>query len=197
MEHSSGRGSSKITLENSCYCGKILSDAEGPRFLTTPDQKEVPAMIPKKILFCTDFSENCRPAWELAVDYAKAFEAQLLILHVIDFPGYVDWSERLHEMLDVTERVANERLQLMVKECAHLVKNVKTYCRTGVSPTTEIVALVQEESVDLIAVGTHGRTGVKHLVMGSVARSVLKMAHRPILIVEAPAGKGESLELSK
>jgi universal stress protein A len=153
-------------------------------------------MIPKKILFCTDFSENSRPAWELAVDYAKAFGAQLLILHVIDFPGYADWSEKLHEILEASERAANESLQLMEKECDHMVKNVKAYCRVGIS-AREIVALAQEESVDLIVVGTHGRTGVKHLVMGSVARSVLKTAHRPMLIVEAPVGKGESFESLK
>ncbi|MGB6067693.1 MAG: universal stress protein [Desulfomonilaceae bacterium] len=147
-------------------------------------------MVPKKILFCTDFSENSRPAWELAIDYAKAFGARLLIIHVIDFPGYVDWAEKLHEVLEATERSAHERLQMMANECAHLVKDVKTYCRSGITPKV-IISLAQEESVDLIVCGTHGRTGVKHLVMGSVARSVLKTAHRPMLIVEAPAGKGE------
>lgn len=150
-------------------------------------------MVPKKILFCTDFSENSRPAWELAKDYAKAFEAQLLIFHVVDykdFPGYVDWVERLREILEDTRRAANERLQLMAKECAQSLKDVKTYCRTGMA-TTEIPALAKEESVDLIVVGTHGWTGVKQLVMGSVARSVLKTAHRPVLIVEGAAEKGE------
>ncbi len=78
----------------------------------------------------------------------------------------------------------NESLELMRKEFAHLVKDVKTYCRVGLS-AREIVALAQEVSVDLIVVGTHGRTGVKHLVMGSVARSVLETAHRAVLIVEA------------
>ncbi len=153
-------------------------------------------MVPEKILFCTDFSENSRPAWELAVEYAKAFGARLLILHVIDYedlPGYVDWGERLREILGNVERNANERLQSMMKECAQAVKDVKTYCRTGRSPR-EIAALAREESVDLIVVGTHGRTGVKHLVMGSVARSVLKIAHRPVLITEGPAEKGESFE---
>jgi universal stress protein A len=153
-------------------------------------------MTPKKILFCTDFSENSRPAWELAVDYAKAFEAQLIVLHVIDYPGYVDWAEKLREILDATQGLANERLQSMAKECSQMVKDVKTYCRTGMA-AGEIVSLAQEESVDLIVVGTHGRTGVKHLVMGSVARSVLKTAHRPMLIVEGPAEKGESFERSK
>jgi universal stress protein A len=153
-------------------------------------------MVPKKILFCTDFSENSRPAWELATDYAKAFGAQLLILHVIDFPGYVDWAERLHEILEATEHTACERLQSMAEECTGLVKDVKTYCRRGMA-ATEIAALAGEEAVDLIVAGTHGRTGVKHLVMGSVARSVLKTAHRPMLIVEAPAEKGESFGRAK
>ncbi len=156
-------------------------------------------MVPKKILFCTDFSENSRPARELAVEYAKAFGAQLLILHVIDykdFPGFVDWAEKLRELLEATKRSANERLELIAKECAPMVKDVKTYCRSGVS-AVEIVAVANEESVELIVVGTHGRTGVKHLVMGSVARSVLKTARRPVLIVEGPADKGESFERSR
>ena len=152
-------------------------------------------MVPKKILFCTDFSENSRPAWELAVSYAKAFGAQLLILHVIDFLGHFDWPEKLLEIIKEAGETCEDRLQLMAKE-AQLVEDVKTYCRNGNAPQ-EIVALVQEESVDLIVVGTHGRTGVKHLVMGSVARSVLRTAHCPVLIVEGPAEKGESCQRSK
>ena len=64
-------------------------------------------MVPKKILFCTDFSENSRPGWQLAMEFAKAFGAQLHILHVIDykdFPGYVDWAEKMRELLEATKR---------------------------------------------------------------------------------------------
>ena len=68
-------------------------------------------MVPKKILFCTDFSENSEPARELAVDYAKAFGAQLLIVHVIDstgFPNYVDWvGEELDQILKRTQESAS------------------------------------------------------------------------------------------
>ncbi len=157
-------------------------------------------MAAKKILVCTDFSDNSQPALELAVEYAKAFGAQLLIFHAIDyfyaidykdFPSNVDWDGKLQEILENVKCSANARLELMAKECAPLVKEVKTYCRRG--PASEgIVALAQQESVDLIVVGTHGRTGVKNLVMGSVARSVLKTAHRPVLIVEGPAEKEDS-----
>ncbi len=153
-------------------------------------------MVPKKILFCTDFSDNSRPAFELAVDYAKGFGAELLILNVIDykeFPGYVDWAEKLHEILDNIEQSVTEHLQALVKESSESVKEVKTYCRKGSTPKV-VVDLAQEENADLIVVGTHGRTGVKHLVMGSVARSILKTAHRPVLIVEGPAEEGETYE---
>ncbi len=161
-------------------------------------------MLPKKILFCTDFSENSEPARELAVDYAKAFGAQLLIVHVIDsnsFPDYVDWvgeehsadwtDEALKQILKRTQEHAKDRLESLESECAKGVEQVKTWCRIGL-PSKEIAALAAEESVDLIVMGTHGRTGVKHLVMGSIARSVLKTAHRPVLIVEAPPERGES-----
>jgi universal stress protein A len=153
-------------------------------------------MVPTKILFCADFSENSQPAWELAVDYAKAFGSKLLILHVMDyksFPGYVDWIEKMREILDDIHKAAEERLEKMVKGCAAQVKDVKSLCRSGAT-AAEIVGMAQDESVDLIVLGTHGRTGMKHLVMGSVARSVLKMAHRPVLIVEGPPEKGESFE---
>jgi nucleotide-binding universal stress UspA family protein len=156
-------------------------------------------MQPKKILFCSDFSENCEPARELAVDYARAFGAQLLIIHVVNatgLPGYVDWvGDELDQILQRTQESANARLETLAKTCAQKVGDVKTFCRIGL-PAGEIVAVADDESADLIVVGTHGRTGVKHLVMGSIARSVLKTAHRPVLIVEAPAGKGESSEAS-
>jgi universal stress protein A len=152
-------------------------------------------MVPKKILFCTDFSENSEPSRELAVDYAKAFGAQLLIVHVIDstgFPTYVDWvGDELNQILRRTQESAEDRLRALEKQCSQGVKEIRTFCRVGVPPN-EIVSLATEESADLIVVGTHGRTGVRHLVMGSTARSVLKTAHRPVLIVEAPPEKGES-----
>lgn len=156
-------------------------------------------MTPQKILFCTDFSENSEPACKLAVDYAKAFGAQLLVIHVIDsgaFPSYVDWvGEELNQILRRAQESAEDRLGALVRECSQGLKEVKSFCKIGSAPK-EIVSLAAEESADLIVVGTHGRTGVKHLVMGSIARSVLKTAHRPVLIVEAPTSEGEKFEES-
>ncbi len=154
-------------------------------------------MLPKKILFCTDFSRNSEPARKLAAEYAKAFGANLLIVHVIDsttFPSYVDWiGEELEQIFLRTEAAAKVRLKSLTRKCGQILGGVRTFCRIG-SPAEEIVSLADERSVDLIVVGTHGRTGVKHLVMGSLARSVLKKAHRPVLIVEAALSGAETSE---
>jgi nucleotide-binding universal stress UspA family protein len=146
-------------------------------------------MVPKKILYCTDFSENSEPARQLAIDYAQAFGAQLIMVHVVDsaaFETYAEWGAGgFGQIVSGTHELAEARLEAMGNECSELVKEVKTICKVG-SPAKEIVALAQGESVDLIVTGTHGRTGFTGLVMGSIARSILKQAHRPVLIVSTP-----------
>jgi len=163
--------------------------------IALPTNKEVRAMVPKTILFCADFSENSEPARQIATDYANAFGARLIIMHVIDssgFPSYVDWvGDELGQILERMHASAEAQLEAVAKECAKSVKDVKTFCKVGLA-AREIVKFAAEESVDLIVVGTHGRTGVKHLVMGSIATSVLRMAHRPVLVVEAPTDAGET-----
>ncbi|MGO9568455.1 MAG: universal stress protein [Desulfomonilaceae bacterium] len=147
-------------------------------------------MPPKKILFCTDFSENSEPARELAVDYAKSFGAQLIIAHVVDtgaFEAYAlaEGDVGFSQIVSSAQEVAGSRLEAMGNECGQLVKDVKTRCKVGL-PSKEILALAREELADLIVLGTHGRSSVKELVMGSVARKVLRTAHLPALIVRAP-----------
>ncbi len=151
-------------------------------------------MPPKKILFCADFSENSEPARKLALDYAKTFGAQLLIVHVIDsaaFPGYLDWvGDEIDKILARTKESVEAKLADLAAESGRMDRPVTTFCKVG-SPASTIVALAAEEAVDLIVIGTHGRTGVKHLVMGSIARSVLRMAHRPVLIAQGPKLESE------
>jgi len=147
-------------------------------------------MLPKKILVCTDFSENSEPARHLACEYAKAFGSTLLLVHVIDsfssFPSYVDWvGDELEGILSRLQETARKNLDALGNECGQSGIEVKTCAREGLPPQ-EIAKLAEEENVDLVVMGTHGRTGVRHLLMGSVARNVLRSVHRPVLIVESP-----------
>jgi len=143
-------------------------------------------MIPKKILFCTDFSKNSEPACQWAVDCAKAFGAELLVLHTIN-PGLLRYPSLedlpLSEVsLEDIEKQAHETLETIAQLCRRDVVEVKTFCRTGV-PAQAIVDFATEECADLIVMGTHGWTGLSHLLLGSTAEHVVRMARRPVLTV--------------
>ncbi len=148
-------------------------------------------MIPKKILFCTDFSENSRPALEHALDYAKTFGAELLILHVINSSqiGYPSLEEGVpvdvRSALDSIQQSVSKALDLISKECSS-VTTVSAHSRVG-SPSFEIIRFAQEHSAGLIVMGTHGWTGFKHLIMGSTAENVVRTAECPVLSVRSSA----------
>ncbi|MGB6064623.1 MAG: universal stress protein [Desulfomonilaceae bacterium] len=147
-------------------------------------------MIPKNILLCTDFSENSRPAREIAVDYAQAFGARLTILHVVNssrlgFPAFeMAVPVNVQEVLKALEESVEKGFAALVEECKKTLSNVATYSRIGV-PANEIVRFAEEESVDLIIMGTHGWTGFKHLVLGSTAENVVRTASCPVLTVKS------------
>lgn len=143
-------------------------------------------MIPKKILLCTDFSGNSEPAAETALDYAKAFGADLILAHVINpsllrYPSLEDLPLAGVDVKAVEQRLT-QSLENMAENCRKKIANVKTTLREGV-PANEIVNLANEQDVDLIIMGTHGWTGLSHLLVGSTAENVLRTAHRPVLTV--------------
>ena len=147
-------------------------------------------MIPKKILFCTDFSENSRPARDHALQYAKAFGSEVLILHIINSSqiGYPSLEEGvpvdIRSALESIQDSVAKALELMVQECGQEVSSVSTYSRVG-TPAYEIARFAEENSVGLIVMGTHGWTGFKHLVMGSTAENVVRSASCPVLTVRS------------
>lgn len=143
-------------------------------------------MIPKKILFCTDFSENSEPARQMALDYAKSFGARLLVLHVLNaaylrYPSLEDLPLSEVHLQNVETRLS-ESLQAMAEDCRKQVTEVTTFLREGI-PANEIASLADEQDVDLIVMGTHGWTGLSHFLVGSTAENVLRNAHRPVLTV--------------
>jgi nucleotide-binding universal stress UspA family protein len=147
-------------------------------------------MLPQKILFCTDFSDNSKPARQNAVDYARAFGAELIILHVINSSriGYPSLDEGLP--LDIRSTLTNiqqsvqKALSLMASECSKDLQRVQTSVLVG-TPAEEIVRFSEQESVQLVVMGTHGWTGFKHLIMGSTAENVVRTSLCPVLTVKS------------
>lgn len=147
-------------------------------------------MLPKKILFCTDFSENSSAACRLAIGYAETFNADLLILHVINSSqlGYPSLDEGIpvdiRSVLDGIQESVDRALELISKECRAGLSSVEVHSRIG-RPALEIVRFADEHSAGLIVMGTHGWTGFKHLIMGSTAENVLRTANCPVLTVRS------------
>ena len=147
-------------------------------------------MRTRKILFAADFSENSAPARLRALEYAKAFGAELLVLHVVNsrLLGYPTFAERVPIDWALIERNIQEgveqELQAISDQIGPEVKRVTTYHVAG-APAEEIIRFADEYEVDLIVMGTHGWTGFRHLIVGSTAENVVRSAHCPVLTVRA------------
>ncbi len=151
-------------------------------------------MLPQRILFCTDFSENSALARDYTEAFAVAFEAELFVLHVIDSSmiGYPALDERvpadIKSALEEIQSSVDKALAFVSGEVSQTVPNVKTFSRFGV-PSYEIVRFANELGIQMIVMGTHGRTGFKHLIMGSTAENVVRGANCPVLTVRPSPGK--------
>lgn len=170
--------------------GRLLSLSPANRPRSSESRHGDKPMIAKKILLCTDFSDNSANAEHCAVEFAGAFKADLAILHVIDFwagiPAAYKEDVRI-PVLEVTHEIvkwADEQLRARIMQDQESLGEVKWYSRIGV-PAEEIVQLATEQCFDLIVLGTHGRTGVAHAVLGSVAEAVIRAARCPVLVVRS------------
>ncbi len=149
-------------------------------------------MAPKKILVCTDFSENFEPARQCAIEYAKAFKAKLIFLHVVNsrLLGYPTFEDRIPVDMALLqqniEEGVDQELEALVKQSKAELGQVQAFFRTG-APAEEIVRFANEQAVDLIVMGTHGWTGLRHLVLGSTAENVVRTATCPVLTVRSAA----------
>ena len=162
-------------------------------------------MIPKKILFCTDFSENCKPAQHLACGYAKGFRASLMVVHVFthgftgesssydDIAGQTlanEWA--LFDLaLKAAEDKAHKYLNQIADDCRKLGVEVKVCLRKG-NPLKDIMSCAGEESADLIVLGTHGWTGLNRLLLGSTAENVVRTSTIPVLTVRSFSAQSET-----
>ena len=145
----------------------------------------------KKILFATDFSDNSKYALTYALSFAKQYNATLYILHVIQQPSYPlgMYAEISFDAMDkfnrnISEAVEKEMQALRGKDLQGFT-NYECLVVQG-TPFLEILRAAGEKEVDLIVVGTHGRTGLDHVLFGSTAEKVVRRAPCPVLSVRLP-----------
>jgi universal stress protein A len=139
----------------------------------------------REILVPIDFSECSRKALQYAVPLARQFGSRLLLVHVMPVLYFVG-SEFGPIDVPVPEREIRENSaraleRLSNEEIAAAVPVSTRICRG--QPVHEIVAVALEEQVDLIVLSTHGHTGLKHVLLGSVTENVVRYAPCPVLVV--------------
>lgn len=141
----------------------------------------------KNILAPTDCSEISKDAMFYAMEMAKMFNAQLTVFNVIAPAGEID---ELSDPSNVYQEMLNELREQKKKEFENfwdsiaLVGIKATLVQEEGEPFTEIIQYAQKTSQDLIVMGTHGRTGLLHIMMGSVAEKVVRYSAIPVLTVK-------------
>ncbi len=148
----------------------------------------MPMQSIRKILLPTDFSSNAEPALELAIELAQRFGARLLLLHAYIAPLYLGpWCDSYlvpEEAVENLRREAERGLSQLQQRVEEAGVPVETIAMEGFA--REVISEVaRRQEVDLIVMGTHGRTGFHRLALGSVAERVVRVAPCPVLTVGA------------
>ena len=142
----------------------------------------------QKILVATDFSPCSEPALKYAAELALGMQATLYVLHVAEHSGDggdLDSSKYIiPDYISEVERKLKERLNRSVNELK--LKGVDAHpLLVAGRAYADIVSTAEDLAVDLIVIATHGRTGFSHLVFGSTAEKVVRLASCPVLTVKS------------
>ena len=139
----------------------------------------------KRILAPTDFSELSKVGIRYALEMARDVSAEVVVYHAIDVGG--EWKDKppkvaaYHDRLEESRRLLEKFVADNFADCIDLVE-VRYAVEFG-TPHKNIVEKATAEGVDMIVMSTHGRTGLNHIIMGSVAEKVVARATCPVLVV--------------
>jgi nucleotide-binding universal stress UspA family protein len=144
----------------------------------------------KNVLVATDFSEPSAIALEYGREFARTYGAKLHLIHVAEdlqwrYAADMTTAYLIDAQKDL-EASARERLNAVLTDEDHRQLGARAIVVTAVMPSEAIVEYAKAEGVDVIVMGTHGRSGLAHVFMGSVAERVVRLASCPVLTVRHP-----------
>ena len=155
--------------------------------LTVRDQDDAGAF--RHVLCPVDFSDDARRAVDLAAGLAAPDGAGIALLHVVELPVSYSGEPLLPGLIEDLDRRASAGLEQWAAELrARVAVPVTTQSRIGRPGAQILAALDRDPSFDLVVMGSHGRTGVRRLLLGSVAEQVIRHAGAPVLVARSPAG---------
>jgi len=150
------------------------------------DEPLASATVPfriRKILVPIDFSDCSKKALQYALPLAKRYDAALTLLNVVPVPPWAVGEASAGEFFPSLQRTSGEQeLGKLVAEVVRGEVTAHTVVRNG-SPTLEIVEVAKSLPADIIIISTHGRSGLMHAFLGSVAEHVVRHSPCPVLVV--------------
>lgn len=138
----------------------------------------------KRILTPVDFSDYSEKALKWAATIAEQWGSRLCLCHIIPQPSYPSMvgGADLAKFETGLQNTAETQLQELVDKLQN--QSIQTTIRVSLGePFNDICRIAEEEQIDLIVMGTHGRTGLSHALLGSVAERVVRYAPCPVLVV--------------
>ncbi|MFO7890452.1 MAG: universal stress protein [bacterium] len=147
-------------------------------------------MLPvKKVLCPTDYSDFSYQALDVAVEFCEKFKAKLYLVHVIaPVPQSMGMPTSAGFDIPMYQEQLKEHNQESLKKVTEekIPDKIQTESLIGYGfEADSIIKVAEEKDVDLIVISTHGRTGLKHFFLGSVAEKVLRHTSKPVLTIRA------------
>jgi nucleotide-binding universal stress UspA family protein len=146
----------------------------------------------KKVVFPTDFSELSNHAIPYAIKMAKIFDAELIMLHAITLYEH-DPNDPEHQFPSLraycgeVRKAADNGFQICIERMGDSGVKVRKAVIQGISPHAAILDFVKEEGdVGMLVMSTHGRSGLSHVLLGSVTENVIRYSPCPVLVVKQP-----------
>ena len=144
----------------------------------------------RRVLFPTDFSEPAEYAWPYALKFAKEFGAEVHLVHVVAPPPRLTEAYAVNfdpeRMVKSLTAEANASMDQQVEAAKSWGLLFRREVRVGVD-FREIIDYATKQEIDLIVMATHGRTGLAHVLLGSVAEKVVRKAPCPVLTIKHPS----------
>ncbi len=138
------------------------------------------------ILVAVDFSDSSDNAFQMALGLAESFSARLIILHVINEPidlrGFYVPHISYDKLEEEIERGAEKMMESFCRQHIGVFENYQSLIVPGL-PYGQIIEQADSHAAELIVLGTHGRTGLDHVLFGSTAEKVVRKSRLPVLTV--------------
>jgi nucleotide-binding universal stress UspA family protein len=177
---------------------KVITGATVPTLVVraqdAPEHAETPAPL-RSILVPLDGSELAEGVIPLATDLARSCGASVTLARVVPFPGGIYMASPYAPLVaadtfDHAMEQARDAARVYLEAAAERLRSagitVEAVVRDG-DPASRLLSLMDEDRYDLVVAATHGRTGIRRWVMGSVAERLIESSHTPVLLVRSTA----------